>query len=215
MDYENISIYVLGIAVGIYKFLEWLKAKKVEKLKAKKKRIDWVNSVNVNNHIVSSQAMLRAERGNLFSFHNGGDFQDGRGMLKFSCDLESLKSGVSSLLPEFKEKLQSHFISIILPIKENIKDTIEIFIDEMPECPFKNIMIKHAVHKFYIKAVVKDKEAVGFILMTYTENNEYKSMLSIKQDMIKLSKLIEAEFNKDNTSLDMQVIKQVSESDIK
>ena len=133
--------------------------------------------------------ILQADRVQIYDFHNGGHYANGRSALKTSCTYEVTRAGVKG----YQMYLQSLPLSAIPRFTKTLLDNCELNVndleslkDTMPST--YNIKKEQGVRGFYdIILENKNKEPIGFLGIQYVNsshktynNNEKKEVLRLK-----------------------------------
>lgn len=137
--------------------------------------------------------ILNADRIQLYDFHNGGHYANGRSALKTTCTYEVVRAGIKPA----QRELQNIPISCISRFTSTLLDNgcleicdIEEIKDIMPSTyQFKKDM---GITSFY-DVVICDSygEPIGFLAVQYTKNFYYCSSEKEKQLVLKLKFFIE------------------------
>ena len=132
------------------------------------------NDVEIIKRMEQLKEVLNADRVQVYEFHNGEHYANGRSALKFTCTYEVYRVGIEST----QKKMSSipiscvpHFITQLLN-EELIKvNNIESIKDEMPAT--YSLMQSNGVSG-YQKLVIKNtlSEPVGFISVQWCEGHK-------------------------------------------
>lgn len=140
-------------------------------------------------HMEDVKEILQADRVQIYDFHNGGHYANGRSALKTSCTYEVTRAGVKG----YQMYLQSLPLSAIPRFTKTLLDNCELNVndleslkDTMPST--YNIKKEQGVRGFYdIILENKNKEPIGFLGIQYVNsshktynNNEKKEVLRLK-----------------------------------
>lgn len=140
-------------------------------------------------HMEDVKEILQADRVQIYDFHNGGHYANGRSALKTSCTYEVTRAGVKG----YQMYLQSLPLSAIPRFTKTLLDNCELNVndleslkDTMPST--YNIKKEQGVKGFYdIILENKNKEPIGFLGIQYVNsshktynNNEKKEVLRLK-----------------------------------
>ncbi len=180
-------------------FISLVKAKSAieESIPKKLKKQSTIN-LEIMKHMEDLKEKLGADRVQVYDFHNGGHYANGRSALKLSCTYEVVRAGVKP----FQHELQCIPINCIPTfvntlLKDNdieVKD-IEDIKTNMPSA--YDIKIHQGLKSFY-DIVINNKynEPIGFIAVQYT--NHYKKSYNIneKNDILKLKFFLEDNLDK-------------------
>ena len=137
--------------------------------------------------------LLQADRVQLYDFHNGGHYANGRSALKTSCTYEVTRAGVKG----YQMYLQSlplsaipRFTKILLDNGELDVLNLESIKDNMPGA--YNIKKEQGVRGFYdIILENKDKEPIGFLGIQYVNNSHKTYNNNEKNEILRLKFFIE------------------------
>ncbi|MGM9543577.1 MAG: hypothetical protein ACI3T9_01205 [Romboutsia timonensis] len=137
--------------------------------------------------------ILNADRVQIYDFHNGGHYANGRSALKTSCTYEVTRAGVKgyqmylqalplSAIPRFTNTLLNKG-ELDVPDLENIKDS-------MPGA--YNIKKEQGVKGFYdIILENENKEPIGFLGIQYVNNPHKTYNNNEKNEILRLKFFIE------------------------
>ena len=138
--------------------------------------------------------ILRADRIQIYDFHNGGHYANGRSALKTSCTFEVVRAGVAGCqmyLQALPLSAIPEFVKVLLNNKElNIKN-LEDIKGCMPST--YNIKKSQGVKGFYdIILENEKKEPIGFLGVQYTAEEPIKELtVDEKNEIFKLKFFIE------------------------
>ena len=140
----------------------------------------------------SLKELLNADRVQVYDFHNGGHYANGRSALKTSCTYETVRNGINPV--------QSQLQSIPLPciakfISQLLNDeTMEIKkLDEIKENMPSTYQLKKSqnIESFYdIVLNNKNNEPIGFLAVQFVKN-KYSIDEHGKQEILRLKFFIE------------------------
>lgn len=160
------------------------------------------NQINIDNEIIkrmeSLKEYLNADRVQVYDFHNGGHYANGRSALKTSCTYEVCRSGCRSYqmylqaiplscIPQFVETLlnkEQLKVNDLEDIKENMNSTYHLKKDQGVRS-FFDIVIHN-----------KDKEPIGFLAIQYLEENKVAFNQNEMNEILKLKFFIEENLEK-------------------
>ena len=147
--------------------------------------------------------ILKADRIQIYDFHNGEHFANGRGAYKVSCSYEVVRIGEKG----YQDIIQAIPLSMIPIFIQKLLDEKEMFVDDLEE--IKDIMPstyqfkkKQNIGAFYDMTLVnKQKEAIGFIGIQYSKSKsivfgDYEKMQLMKYKYLIEEKLEEMISNK-------------------
>lgn len=137
--------------------------------------------------------LLQADRVQIYDFHNGGHYANGRSALKTSCTYEVTRAGVKG----YQMYLQSLPLSAIPRFTKTLLDNGELDVlnlesikDNMPGA--YNIKKEQEVGGFYdIILENKDKEPIGFLGIQYVNNSHKTYNNNEKNEILRLKFFIE------------------------
>ena len=137
--------------------------------------------------------ILDADRVQIYDFHNGGHYANGRSALKTSCTYEVTRAGVKG----YQMYLQSLPLSAIPRFTKTLLDNGELDVlnlesikDNMPGA--YNIKKEQGVRGFYdIILENKDKEPIGFLGIQYVNNSHKTYNNNEKNEILRLKFFIE------------------------
>lgn len=142
--------------------------------------------------------LLNADRVQVYEYHNGGHWANGRSAMKTDCSYEVVKAGVKpcqmllqniplSLIPHFHKKLLDEEC-LYVPDIENIKE-------EMPST--YSIKSDQGIKSFYdIILNNKQGEPIGFIGIQYVNSYHKTYTNSDRDEMLRLKFFIEENLEK-------------------
>lgn len=184
---------IAGLIVAIAKAKKEIESSIPKKIK---------NQINIDNEIIKRmeclKELLNADRVQVYDFHNGGHYANGRSALKTSCTYEVCRTGCRSYqmylqaiplscIPQFVETLlnkEELKVNDIEDIKENMNSTYHLKKDQ-------------GVRSFYdIVIHNKDKEPIGFLAIQYLTENKVKFNNEEKNEILKLKFFIEENLEK-------------------
>ena len=160
------------------------------------------NQINIDNEIIkrmeSLKELLNADRVQVYDFHNGGHYANGRSALKTSCTYEVCRAGCRSYqmylqaiplscIPQFVETLldeEQLKVNDLENIKENMNSTYHLKKDQGVRS-FFDIVIHN-----------KDKEPIGFLAIQYLTENKVKFSVDETNEILKLKFFIEENLEK-------------------
>ena len=193
-----ISLTALVTAIGGL-ILAFLKTKKeIENSIPKKIK----NQINIDNEIIKRMEELKeylnADRVQVYDFHNGGHYANGRSALKTSCTFEVCRTGCRSYqmylhaiplscIPQFVETLLNQEelkVNDLEDIKENMTSTYHLKKDQ-------------GVRSFYdIIIHNRNKEPIGFLAIQYLTENKVNFSHDEQNEILKLEFFIEENLEK-------------------
>lgn len=157
---------------------------------------------NIDYEIISRMESLKeflnADRVQLYDFHNGGHYANGRSALKTSCTYEVCRSGCKSYqmyLQAIPLSCVPQFIKTLLNKEELKVNNLEQIKDTMQST--YSLKREQGIKSFYDVIIYnKAKEPIGFLAIQYSQEN----MINYKQDewneILKLKFFIEENLEK-------------------
>ena len=187
----SLSALITAVATLIRDFI---KAKKEieEALPTKIKHQSDID-MKIHSRIEEAKEYLNADRVQIYDFHNGGHYANGRSALKTSCSFEVVRNGIKG----YQHELQSiplsclpHFIRVLLQKGELRVDNLEDIKDTMPSTyQFKK---EQDIASFYDIILNDEKgEPVGFLAFQYAKNDCVNFTKEEKNQILKLKFFIE------------------------
>lgn len=184
---------IAGLLVALDKAKKSIEETIPQKIK-KQCDIDYL----IINKMEEAKEFLRADRVQVYDFHNGGHFANGRSALKSSCTYEVCRAGVKSFqmylqsiplncIPQFIKKL---LIDSRMQINdlEDIKDTM----------PATYSLKKSQNVKSYFDIVLNNEEdePIGFLAIQYENENKVNFSEKELNEILKLKFFIEENLEK-------------------
>ena len=199
---ENIEAFLLGLAAIIAAIGVLIKA-----IKSTKKEIDSLpkkikKQVNIDDLIISKmeevKEQLNADRVQIYDFHNGGHYANGRSALKTSCSYEVVRAGIErkqgylqaiplSCLSKFVSKLMNEdFLEVrnIEEIKDEMPATYQLKKD-MKINSFYDVILNNSIG-----------EPVGFLAIQFVKNKFNILTEDEKEKVLKLKFFVEEQLEK-------------------
>ena len=146
---------------------------------------------------------LNADRVQVYDFHNGGHYANGRSALKTSCTYEVVRSGITpkqNLLQAIPLSFLPKFISQLLN-----DDSMEIKqLDQIKEAMPSTYQLKKSqnINSFYdIVLNNKEGEPIGFLAIQFVKN-KYSIDEKGKQEVLRLKFFIEEQLENMNLKKD-------------
>lgn len=160
------------------------------------------NQCNIDNEIIKRmeelKEFLNADRVQVYDFHNGGHYANGRSALKTSCTYEVCRTGCRS----YQMYLQSIPLSCIPQFIETLLNNEELGIKDLEDMKDTMTSTYHlkkdqGVRCFYdIVIHNKNKEPIGFLAIQYLEENKINFNNDEKNEILKLKFFIEENLEK-------------------
>lgn len=127
--------------------------------------------------------LINADRVQVYEFHNGVHYANGRSALKTSCTYEACRYGVSAFL----DKLSGIPLSIMPNFIKCLLDKGELFVKDLEEIKESmpstyNLKLSMDIKSFYDIVIYNEKrEPVGFVAVQFCNNN----IKSLNKDAVK------------------------------
>ena len=199
---ENIETFLLGLAAIIAAIGVLIKA-----IKSTKKEFDSLpkrikKQVDIDDFIISKmeevKEQLNADRVQVYDFHNGGHYANGRSALKTSCSYEVVRSGISrkqSFLQSIPLSCLSRFVSTLMNDGFLEVKNLEDMKEEMPSTYQLKKDMK--INSFYDVILNNSMgEPIGFLAVQFVKNN-YNILTEHDKDIVlNLKELIEEQLEK-------------------
>lgn len=197
---ENIETFLLGVASIIASVGILIRAIKSTKMEFENIPIKIKKQVSVDTEITeamdSLKEQLNADRIQIYDFHNGGHYSNGRSALKVSCSYEVCRTGIQpkqSQLQSIPISCISKFTNKILNDEKFEVKNLEEIKEEMPATyQLKSDM---GLNSFYDIAIKNSKnEVIGFLAVQFVKNPYNVKAEKDKEAILKLKFLIEEKF---------------------
>lgn len=200
IDFLNdFSLLILAISAIVVAIIKSYKNTKKE-LDTLPKKIKKQTSIDVliTARMEEIKELLNADRVQIYDFHNGGHYANGRSALKTSCTYEVVRTGISpkqmylqaiplSCISKFTRKLlDNEFLEIknLEDIKDDMPSTYQLK-KEMKINSFYDIILNN-----------KEGEPIGFLAIQFVKNNYNISSDKDKREILKLKFFIEEQLEK-------------------
>lgn len=188
-----------GVAIAIIKMIKSAK-KEIEGLPNKIRKQSGIDMLIIEK-MEGLKEYVNADRVQVYDFHNGGHYANGRSALKTTCTYEVCRSGISpkqkmlegiplSCIPKFTNKLLEDGIfevKVLEDMKSTMPGTYELK-KEMGITAFYDIILNN-----------KCGEPIGFLAVQYVKNEYHVLRESDKQEVLKLKFFIEENLEKMNS----------------
>jgi len=130
----------------------------------------------IHDMLVELKTETRADRIQIFQFHNGDHYDNRSSIRRFSCCYEVLKDGASSSFDTYQNCLVSGFVDgLRLLIESNIA-VVKLSYKDLDNGLYKSTMIDTGVHTHIgisLKGIVAgEKRVTGLLLLSYNEERE-------------------------------------------
>ena len=162
-------------------------------------RVKTQSSINMNivKLMEDAKEYFRADRIQVYDYHNGGHFANGRSALKVSCTFEVVRSGIKSC----QQELQGIPLTFISQFNHRLLNEETMYIRDLEEIkesmPF-TYQIKHnqGIKSFYdIILHNKNGDPIGFLGVQYN-SDEITLTTDDEKEILKLKLAIENELEK-------------------
>ena len=196
---NDFSLLIVAVSATIVAIIKSYKNTKSE-IDTLPKKIKY--QVNIDDSIISKmedlKELLNADRVQIYDFHNGGHYANGRSALKTSCTYEVIRTGIShkqSYLQSIPLSCLSKFISKLMNDGFLEVKNLEEIKDEMPSTyQLKKDM---QINSFYdVILSNKNGEPIGFLAVQYVKNEYNILSEKDKQEVLKLKFFIEEQLEK-------------------
>ena len=190
--------FLIGITAVISAFGGALAAinktkKQLEETIPKKIRRQSNIDLEIIRRMEQVKELVNADRIQLYDFHNGDHYANGRSALKTTCTYEVTRAGVSG----YQIKLQAIPLSCMPRFVKRLLDKnvievndIEDIKDSMPST--YNIKKEQGIKSFYdIVLNNKEGEPIGFLAIQYTINSHETYNNNDKENILRLKFFIE------------------------
>lgn len=187
---------IAGVIVATIKAYKSTK-KEVDTLPRKIKRQITLDTV-ITDKLDVVKEMLNADRVQIYDFHNGGRYANGRSALKTTCTFEVCRAGIKPAQPQLQSVPLSciaKFINVLLNEGKMEVEDLEKIKDSMPAT--YNLKKVTSVKSFY-DIVINNSygEPVGFLAIQYVKNPYSIKTEEDKQKVLKLKFFIEEQLEK-------------------
>lgn len=193
-----VGITALIVALGnLIKAISDAKKKVEESIPHKIKK-----QVTLTEEISSRMDMIKeyigADRVQIYDFHNGGHYANGRSALKTSCTFESVRAGIKPM----QTILQAVPLSCIAKYISNLLNAGGVEVKDITD--IRTTMPgaygwKYAqnVKSFYdIILTNKESEPIGFLEVQFCNSNEHELDEKMKHELLRLKFFIEENLQK-------------------
>lgn len=191
---NDFALLIVAVSATIVAIIKSYKNTKSE-IDTLPKKIKY--QVNIDDSIISKmedlKELLNADRVQVYDFHNGGHYANGRSALKTSCSYEVIRTGVShkqSYLQSIPLSCLSRFVSKLMNDGFLEVKNLEEIKDEMPSTyQLKKDM---EINSFYdVILSNKNGEPIGFLAVQYVKNEYNILSEKDKQEVLKLKFFVE------------------------
>lgn len=192
----SFTAFITAVATLI---INLIKAKKeIENSLPKKIKNQCSINIEINNRLEKVKEILKADRVQVYDFHNGGHYANGRSALKTSCSYEVLRVGVKG----HQKELQSVPLSCIPVFIRTLLNEGELKFNDLEQ--LKDVMpatyeLKKSqdVMSFY-DIVLSNKygEPIGFLALQYCQKDCVNFNKEENNEILKLKFFIEENLEK-------------------
>ena len=200
---EWITGFIVGItaiisAVGTLIVTTYKTKKQLEETIPKKLKKQCAIDMEIVSKMEQVKELLGADRVQIYDFHNGGHYANGRSALKTTCTYEVVRVGVRP----FQMELQAVPLSCIPRFTKMLLDKEEIKVTNLED--IKTSMpstydLKHyqGITSFY-DIILKNKEGepIGFLAIQYTKSPYQITKTVDMQEVLRLKFFIEENLEK-------------------
>lgn len=184
---------IAGLIVALNKAKKTIEETIPQKIK-KQCDIDYL----IINKMEEAKEFLRADRVQVYDFHNGGHFANGRSALKTSCTYEVCRTGIKS----YQMYLQSIPLNCIPQFIKTLLNKNRMIINDLEE--IKDIMpatysLKKSQNvKSYFDIILNNEfnEPIGFLAIQYESINKVNFSEKEINEILKLKFFIEENLEK-------------------
>ena len=184
---------IAGLIVALNKAKKTIEETIPQKIK-KQCNIDYL----IINKMEEVKELLNADRVQVYDFHNGGHFANGRSALKVSCSYEVCRAGIKS----YQMYLQSIPLNCIPQFIKTLLNKNRMIINDLEE--IKDIMpatysLKKSQNvKSYFDIILNNEfnEPIGFLAIQYESINKVNFSEKEINEILKLKFFIEENLEK-------------------
>lgn len=200
---ENITTVIISLTALITAIAtlisNFIKAKnEIEDTLPKKVKQQSTVNIEITSRLEEIKEYLKADRVQIYDFHNGEHYANGRSALKTSCSFEVVRSGIKG----HQKELQSipltcipRFVETLLNKKELKVRNLEDLKDKMP-ATYELKKEQNVASFFDIILNNKAGEAIGFLAIQYCKINCVDFNQEEMNEILKLKFFIEENLEK-------------------
>lgn len=200
---ENITTMIISLTAFVTAFgtliVTIMKAKKEieDTLPNKIKKAVGIN-IEITNRLEKVKEYLMADRVQIYDFHNGGHYANGRSALKTSCSFEVVRVGVKG----HQKELQAVPLTCIPKFVRTLLNNNELKVDDLEQIKTDmpatyQLKKEQDIHSFYdIILQNKNKEPIGFLAIQYSKTNCVNYNQEQMNEILKLKFFIEENLEK-------------------
>lgn len=200
---ENITTTIISLTAFITAIatliVNIMKAKKeIENTLPKKIQKQCNINIEITNKLEKLKEYLIADRVQIYDFHNGGHYANGRSALKTSCSYEVVRVGVKG----HQKELQSVPLTCIPKFVRTLLSQNELRVNDLEEIktdmPATYQLKKEQDIKSFYDIILqnKNKEPIGFLAIQYSKTNSVNFNQEEKNEILKLKFFIEENLEK-------------------
>lgn len=199
---EWLTAFLVGItaiisAVGTLIVTALKTKKQIEDTIPKKLKKQCDIDLEIIQRMEDIKELLGADRVQIYDFHNGGHYANGRSALKTSCTYEVTRTGVKGyqmFLQNLPLSAIPRFTRNLLNDGEMCVEDIELIKDSMPST--YNIKKEQGVLGFHDVVLENQfKEPIGFLGIQYVNNSHKTYNNNEKNEILRLKFFIEEHLN--------------------
>lgn len=154
--------------------------------------------LEIINKMEYSKEILGADRVQIYDFHNGGHYANGRSALKTSCTYEVVRAGVKKCQRELQAVPLScipHFVDELLRNNSLEVNNLEDIINQMPAT--YSLKKEQSIKSFFDVVLENDSgEPIGFLGIQYTRGIHKVYTEQEKKEILKLKFFVEEKLKK-------------------
>lgn len=200
---ENITTTIISLTAFITAIatliVNIMKAKKeIENTLPKKIQKQCSINIKITNRLEKVKEYLIADRVQIYDFHNGGHYANGRSALKTSCSYEVVRVGVKG----HQKELQAVPLTCIPKFVRTLLNNNELKVNDLEEIKSTmpatyQIKKEQDIQSFYdIILENKNKEPIGFLAIQYSKINSVNFTQEEMNEILKLKFFIEENLEK-------------------
>ena len=184
---------IAGLIVALNKAKKTIEETIPQKIK-KQCNIDYL----IINKMEEAKEFLRADRVQVYDFHNGGHFANGRSALKVSCTYEVCRAGIKS----YQMYLQSIPLNCIPQFIKTLLNKNRMIINDLEEIkeimPATYSLKKSQNIKSYFDIILnnEENEPIGFLAIQFESINKVNFSEKELNEILKLKFFIEENLEK-------------------
>lgn len=191
---EMFGVFVVGLGLGVagaFKkkniLLGWFKRFRVGK--KEEKRME--HHTRIHENLTEMRVLVRASRGLIFQFHNGGKFADGTSIKRFSVTHESCSNGVSSMMLESQDVLLTRYMELVDLLDKKSNQIVAV--SSLPHCSLRSTLeINNVV--YFCLSPLKCQDSLtpmGFVCCHWCDFDELDKMHEEEISDLALQEVIE------------------------